>query len=286
VRAAGSRRFDALGAVTVTSGLLLLVYGLNHGSLHGWSSSGTLVSFAGAAAFLTAFVAVESRSAQPLVPFAALRNRTMVAADLTAFLLFGAFFSFIFLVSLFLQQVLQYSPTKTGLAWLATSVTGFFVAGFSSAKLVGRLGVRRMLVGGMAFAAVGLFMLATVPADAGYVAHLLIPLLLLGVSVGLAGPTVQIGAMTGVEQRQAGLAGGLVETMREIGGAVGIAAVSTVLVSRTSHAGPLAGFHGAFAVAAAMAVLGVVVAAVAFPRSKAEVVQLEGPDVPVVRDAV
>jgi EmrB/QacA subfamily drug resistance transporter len=268
IRAAGSRRFDALGAITVTAGLLLLVYGLNHGALHGWATAGTLGSFIGAAALLAAFVRVESRSRQPLVPFAVLRNRTMVAADLSAFLLFGAFFSFIFLVSLLLQQLLLYSPTKTGVAWLATSVTGFLVAGFSSAKLVGRFGVKRLLVGGFALAAVGLGLLTLVPSDAGYVADLLPALLLLGVSVGLTGPTVQIGAMTGVQRQQAGLASGLVETMREIGGAVGIAAVSTVLVSRTPVAGPLAGFHAAFGVAAAMAVLGAVVAAIAFPNVK------------------
>jgi MFS family permease len=169
---------------------------------------------------------------------------------------------------LLLQQLLLYSPTKTGVAWLATSVTGFLVAGFSSAKLVGRFGVKRLLVGGFALAAVGLGLLTLVPSDAGYVADLLPALLLLGVSVGLTGPTVQIGAMTGVQRQQAGLASGLVETMREIGGAVGIAAVSTVLVSRTPVAGPLAGFHAAFGVAAAMAVLGAVVAAIAFPNVK------------------
>ena len=267
IRTAGSRRFDALGAVTVTAGLLLLVFGLNHGSLHGWTSGATLGAFAGSAALLAMFVRVESRSRHPLVPFAALRNRTMVAADLSAFLLFGAFFSFIFLVSLLLQQLLLYSPTKTGLAWLATSVTGFFVAGFSSAKLVGRFGVKRLLVGGMAVAAVGLLLLSRVPAGAGYVTDLLPALLLLGVSVGVTGPSVQIGAMTGVDRRQAGLASGLVETMREIGGAVGIAAVSTVLVSRTSTAGPLGGFHDAFVVAGTMAALGAVVAGIAFPKA-------------------
>src|SRR5438477_513495 len=88
----GRRLGDVLGGVTVTAGLLLFVYGLNHGSLHGWASAGTIGSFAAAAALLAAFIRVESRSRQPLVPFAALRNRTMVAADLTAFLLFGAFF--------------------------------------------------------------------------------------------------------------------------------------------------------------------------------------------------
>src|SRR6266508_4183963 len=140
--AAGSRRFDAMGAAAVTAGLLLFVYGLNRGVDHGWTSATTLAIFAGAAALLAAFVRVESRSRSPLVPAVALRNRTMVAADLAAFLLFGAFFSFIFLVSLLMQQLLLYSPTRTGVAWLATSVTGFVAAGITGARLVSSFGVR------------------------------------------------------------------------------------------------------------------------------------------------
>jgi MFS family permease len=151
--AAGSRRFDALGASAVTAGLLLLVYGLNRGVDHGWTSPATLVCFAGALVLLTAFVRVESRTRSPLVPAVALRNRTMVAADLAGFLLFGAIFSFIFLGSLLMQQLLLYSPTRTGLAWLATSLTAFVAAGIAGARLVSAVGVRRLLVVGMALLA-------------------------------------------------------------------------------------------------------------------------------------
>jgi hypothetical protein len=118
----------------------------------------------------------------------------------------------------------------------------------------------------MAFATLGLLLLMRVPHGAGYVTNLLPALLLVGVSIGLCAPSVQIGALSGVEGRAVGLASGLVETMREIGGAVGIAAVSTVLVARSGHAGALGAFHSAFVVAVAMAALGALVAFVAFPR--------------------
>jgi EmrB/QacA subfamily drug resistance transporter len=273
-----SRRFDALGATAVTGGLLLLVYGLNRGVDHGWTSASTLALFAGALLLLATFVRLESRSRSPLVPGAILRNRTMVASDVAAFLLFGSFFSFIFLATLLMQQLLLYSPTRTGVAWLATSVTAFLAAGIAGARLVSSIGVRRLLIAGMSLLALGLLWLVRVPPGASYVTDLLPGFLLVGIAIGLCAPSAQIGALTRVAEGSVGLASGLVETMREIGGAVGIAVVSTVLVARTRDAVELAspaarqvaafeGFQTAFAVIAAVAALGIVVAALAFPRS-------------------
>jgi MFS family permease len=274
-----SRRFDALGAGTVTAGLLLLVYGLNRGVDHGWTNTTTMAIFVAAALLLAAFVRVEARSAAPLVPAAILRNRTMVASDLAAFLLFGAFFSFIFLASLLMQQLLAYSPTRTGLAWLATSITAFVAAGIAGAKLVSAVGVRRMLIVGLTLATLSMAWLTRVPPGADYVTDLLPALVLAGFAIGLSAPSVQIGALTGISGRMMGLASGLVETMREIGGAVGIAAASTVLAARTADANALAdpvarqaagfdAFQAAFTVTLAMAALGVIVAVVAFPRTR------------------
>ena len=273
-----SRRFDALGATAVTGGLLLLVYALNRGVDHGWTSASTLALFAGALLLLATFVRLESRSRSPLVPGAILRNRTMVASDIAAFLLFGSFFSFIFLATLLMQQLLLYSPTRTGVAWLATSVTAFLAAGIAGARLVSSIGVRRLLIAGMSLLLLGLLWLVRVPPGASYITDLLPGFLLVGIAIGLCAPSAQIGALTGVAERSVGLASGLVETMREIGGAVGIAVVSTVLVARTRDAVELAspaarqvaafeGFQTAFAVIAAVAALGIVVAALAFPRS-------------------
>ena len=149
-----NERFDVAGAVTATGGLLLLVYAFNRSTTYGWGSSTTLGLLAASLVILFAFVAVEARARSPLVPGTAVRNRTLVAANLASFFLFGAFFAFIFLGSLLMQQALGYSPTRTGLAWLATSATSFFAAGIAGAKLVGSVGVRRLLIGGFSLLAI------------------------------------------------------------------------------------------------------------------------------------
>jgi EmrB/QacA subfamily drug resistance transporter len=276
--AAGARGFDSLGATAVTGGLLLLVYGLNRGVDDGWTSPTTLALFAGALVLLVTFLRIESRTRSPLIPGAMLRNRTMVAADVAAFLLFGAFFSFIFLASLLMQQLLLYSPTRTGVAWLATSITAFLAAGLAGARLVTRFGVRRLVIVGMSALALGLVWLTRIPPGAGYLVDLLPAFVLLGIGIGLSAPSVQIGALSGVAGRSVGLASGLVETMREIGGAVGIAAVSTVLVARTrdvaeaaspaaQRAAAFEAFQSAFVLIVLVAAAGALVAALAFPRA-------------------
>ena len=261
-RERGVGRFDVAGATTVTGGLLLLVYALNRGADYGWASASTLLLFGAAAVMLVAFVRIEARSRHPLVPAAALRNRTLVAANLSAFFTFSAFFSFIFLGSLLMQQVLGYSATQTGVSWLATSVTAFIASALAGARLVGRFGVRRLLVAGLSLLAIGVLWLTRVPADANYATDLLPALLLAGVAIGLCAPSAQIGALSGVSDSATGLAAGLVETMREVGGAAGVAAVSTVLVSQAG----IDGFHAAFLVICIASALGALTAAVAFER--------------------
>ncbi len=256
------RRLDVTGATTATGGLLLSVYALHHAVEHGWFSGSTVVLFAAAAALLAVFVRVEARSAAPLVPAALLRNRSLVAANLTAFLGLCALLSFIFVGSLLMQQVLGYSPAQAGVAWLATTAT-VFVAAMAGARLVTRVGVRRLLLVGLSFVVVGALWMARTPADAGYLADLLPAFLLAGVGFGFCEPAVQLGALSGVAPSDAGLASGLVQTMCEIGGAAGVAAVSTVLVAGSG----LDGFHAAFGFIALLALLGVLTAAVTFARS-------------------
>ena len=262
----GTSKFDGAGAATITGGLLLLVYALNRGADHGWTSASTLSIFAAAGVLLIAFVGVESRSQSPLVPAAALRHRSLVAANLSAFFTFGAFFSFIFLGSLLMQQVLGYSPTKTGMSWLATSVTAFLASGLTGGLLVARVGVRNLLVTGLTILALSMLWLARVPADASYATDLLPAFLVAGVAIGLCAPSVQISALSGVAESSSGIASGLVETMREVGGAAGVAAVSTALVSQTG----LAGFHAAFVLIAVVSGIGALTAAVAFQRRTAD----------------
>jgi predicted MFS family arabinose efflux permease len=258
----GTRNFDVAGAATVTGGLLLLVYGLNRGAEDGWTSTTTLLLFVGAALLLASFVWIEASSRAPLVPAAAVRHRTLVAANLSAFFTFGAFFSFIFLATLLMQQVLGYSPTKTGLAWLSTSVTAFMASAVAGARLVALVGVRRLLVTGLSLLAISMLWLTRVPADASYLTDLLPAFLLAGIGIGVCAPSAQIGALSGVSESTSGLASGLVETMREIGGAAGVAAVSTALVSQAG----LDGFRTAFVVICVTAVIGALTAGVAFPR--------------------
>ena len=271
-----SERFDIAGAVTVTAGLLLLVYALNRGTESGWSSGMALGLLAASVVMLCAFVLIEARSRSPLVPGSSVRNRTLVAANLSAFFTFGAIISFIFLGSLLMQQVLGYSPTRTGVCWLATTATSFVAAAITGTRLVAVAGVRRLLVTGFSLLAISALLLTRVPADGHFATDLLPALLLAGVAGGLSAPAIQIGALSGVTRSMTGLASGLVETMREIAGAIGVAVVSTVLVSR---AGPFAGgadraaralgtadaFHAAYWVIFAFAALGALTAAIAFP---------------------
>lgn len=250
-----ARHYDALGAVTVTGGLIALVYALNRGVDHGWSAVSTVSIFAVSAVLLLSFVAVERRAPAPLVPGSVLRNRTMVAADFGAFFLFGAFYAFVFLGTLMMQQLLQYSPTRTGVAWLTTSLLAFVAAGLTGARLVPRFGVKRLVIAGMICIGLAAAWLTQLPADARYGPDLLPAFVLGGLAIGLTGPTLQIGALMHVAEHEAGMASGIIETMREIGGAVGVAAVTTVLVSR-SDTSLVDGFQGAFAVIVVLAVLG------------------------------
>ncbi|WP_226900011.1 MFS transporter [Nonomuraea phyllanthi] len=255
-------RLNVAGAGTVTGGLLTGVYALHHASTHGWFSVSTLAWFTAAGVLMAAFVRMERRSSTPLVPAGALRNRMLAAANLTALLAFGAFFSFIFLGSLLMQQELGYSPAQTGLAWLATTTTEFVTASVAG-RLAAVVGVRRLLVAGLMLIAAGMVWLTQVPADADYLTDLLPAFLLAGLGLGLCGPSLQIGALSGVSASESGIASGLIETMREIGPAAGVAAVSAVLVAGSG----LAGFHAAFAAIGVLAGLGATIAAIGFRRA-------------------
>ena len=200
-----SERFDVAGAVTVTAGLLLLIYALNYGAGHGWASGSALGLFAASVLLLAAFVRIEARSRSPLVPGSSVRNRTLVAANLSAFFTFGAFFAFIFLGSLLMQQVLGYSPTQTGVAWLATTATSFVAAAITGSKLVAVLGVRRLLVVAQSLLAISVLLLTRIPVGGDFATDLHPALLLAGVAGGMAAPAAQIGALSGVTDSNRGV---------------------------------------------------------------------------------
>jgi predicted MFS family arabinose efflux permease len=164
-----------------------------------------------------------------------------------------------------MQQVLGYTPSATGLAWLATTVTAF-VAAMAGGRLVGRMHTRWLLITGLMAVTAGTLWLARIPADAGYLDGLLPAFLVVGIGFGFCGPALQIGALSGVAASDTGLASGLVETMREIGGASGVAIVATALVGGTG----LSGFHTGLVITAVIALLGVIAAAAGFARSDHE----------------
>ncbi|WP_217428067.1 MFS transporter [Microlunatus speluncae] len=254
-------RLDVAGATTVTGGLLLFVYALHHGSGHGWLSLSTLALFAASVALLIIFARIEARSPAPLVPPSTWRNRSLVITNLTAFLATCGFLAFIFTGSLLMQQVLGYSPLLAGLAWLATTATILPVA-MIGGRLAGLVGVRTLLLVGLALFAAAALWLTRIPADGNFAIDLLPAFLAAGIGFGLCEPALQISALSGVSEEDTGLASGLIETMREVGGAAGVAVVATVLVA----GGGLAGFHLAFAVIGGLIILAVITAVVGFTR--------------------
>jgi MFS family permease len=269
--AAQERHFDAWGAITVTAGLSLLVYTLVDATDAGWGSSQTIGLLAVSALLLAAFVVIELRSRAPLVPFRIFRIRTLTGANVVGLLVGASLFSMFFFISLYMQQVLGFSPIKSGFSYLPLALTIIVSAGIAS-QLVTRIGFKPVLVTGMAFVAAGLLWFSQVSPGGGYVEDVLGPSLLAAVGLGFSFVTTTIAAVAGVEEREAGLASGLINTSQQVGGALGLAVLATVATSRTEDVlaqggGPGAlpnalteGFQSAFLGGAAFAVLGMVLA--------------------------
>ncbi len=260
------RSFDIPGAVTVTAGLSLLVYAVVDAVTSGWSSAATLERLAGALALLAAFVAIESRAAEPLVPFGIFRRRTLRGANAIGLLVGMSLFSMFFFISLYLQQVLGYSALKTGLAYLPLALAIILCAGGASV-LVTRIGFKTTMLIGMAFVAAALLWFAQVRAPGGsYAADVLGPSLLAGMGLGLVFVAVTIAAVTGTTPDEAGLASGLINTSQQVGGALGLAILASLANTRTrdllhggTHAVKVAltqGFQEAFLIGAGFAVVG------------------------------
>jgi EmrB/QacA subfamily drug resistance transporter len=228
-------RADIAGAATVTGGLMAVVYAINQSVDHGWTSATTLGFLAAGLAALALFVLIEHRSPSPLVPLSMFRRPTLNAANLAAALVFAAFFATIFQASLFMQQVLGYSALRTGLAYLAIAATAVVVAAGPAPRLLSRLGAGWALAAGQSASAVGLLLLARVPADAGYWTDLFPGFVLVGGGIGLSLVAAQVAAFIGIPKAVSGLAGGMVETAREIGGALGTAIVASVAIAGAGH---------------------------------------------------
>jgi MFS family permease len=232
--AARSRAFDLAGAVSVTAGLIVLVYAIVKAQAFGWGSARTLGLGAVALALLTAFLAIERRSPAPLVRLSIFRNRAISVANGVFLIVAGGLFGMFFFASLYVQEILGYSPLSAGLAFLP--VTGGIVVGAGTAQqLVKRIGVRANAVVGMAIASVGLFLLSGAPVDGTYAANLLPGLLVMSIGMGNTFVPLTLIATTGVEADDAGLASGLFNTAQQVGGALGLAVLSTLAADKTAN---------------------------------------------------
>jgi EmrB/QacA subfamily drug resistance transporter len=227
------RHFDALGAVTVTASLMLLVFGLTRTTTEGWTALETLGSFAASAVLMAIFLGIEIRSRSALVPLGIFRRRTLTGANLIGLGLGTMIFGMFFLLSLYMQQVLGYSAMQTGVGYLAVALTVVVSAAISQA-FVTRLGVKPVLVTGMVLLGGGLIYFSQISADGSYFADLLPGFLLIGVGMGFSFVPISIAALAGVEGPLAGLASGLINTSQQIGGALGLALLTTVATTHTS----------------------------------------------------
>ena len=226
------RRYDPLGAVTVTGGLVALVYAISQAPTAGWTAIRTLTLLAASAALLAAFLVIETRTETPLLPLRLFRLKTLTGSNAVGFLLGASFFSFFFTGTLYMQQVLGYSALKTGVAWLAASVTALALAG-PAQMLVTRVSAKLVMAAGMTLVGAGILWATQVPAHGHYWADLAGPFFVIGAGAAFTFIPVSIGALAGVGERDAGIASGLLNTSQQIGGAIGVAVASTVAVTHS-----------------------------------------------------
>jgi EmrB/QacA subfamily drug resistance transporter len=273
--ARGTRNFDLLGALSATIGLSLVVLGIVRTDQTGWGDSTTLAVIAAGIVLLAAFVLIEGRFAKvPLMPLRIYRSRTLSAANVVMLMLGAAAFGMWFFVSLYLQQVLGYSPIRAGLAFLPMTLA-IVVCSTLASRLVTRIGSKPLLIIGMLSLTVGLIWFTGISAHGTYVSDMLGASLLAAIGLGLSMVPAAISAVAGVAPQEAGLASGLVNTARLFGGALGLAILAAIATSRTNsdvshgvapHIALTNGFQLAFWVAAAFSVVGALVAAFGMPR--------------------
>jgi EmrB/QacA subfamily drug resistance transporter len=236
---------DVFGAVAVTSGLALLVYAVSTAPSHHWGSAKTLLLLAGAAALLGAFLVIEARTKDPLMPFHIFRIRTVAGANISALLLGASLFANFFLLTLYVQEVLGWSALKTGLTFIATAGSAVLWAGVAQG-LVTRFGAKPIMVIGFIGMLAGMLWYTTIPVHGSYWSDLLPGYLIIGFAIPFAFIPVSIAALAGIEHLEAGLASGIFNTAQQIGGAVGVAVVSSVQISRFDHLVSTDGFASAF----------------------------------------
>jgi EmrB/QacA subfamily drug resistance transporter len=277
-RDATVKSFDALGAVLVTGGLSSLVYAITQAGQDGWLAGKTVSFFSASLVMLIGFLAWEQRHPEPLMRLGILRIKTVSGANVAGFIMGTATFSLFLMLTLYMQQVLGYSPMKTGVGYLAVAGTAIFTSAIA-AQLVTRIGVKPVLAIGMTSLTGGLVYFTQVSVGGSYLADLLPGFLLIAVGLGFSFVPISIAALAGIQPAEAGLASGLINTSQQIGGALGIAALSTIATSRTSDAlaggatrtqALVDGFHGAFFAGVILAAIGIVAALTLIRRDELE----------------
>jgi EmrB/QacA subfamily drug resistance transporter len=264
--------YDLAGALSITGGLMLLVYTLVKTSDVGWGSAKTIVLLATSVALIVLFVVIESRARSPLMPLRILANRSVASADAVGLLVGAALLSMFFFLSLYLQQVLHYSALRTGISYLPLAVGIIIAAGLASA-LTSRFGAKPVLVAGLLALAGGMVWFSNVHTHGSYSRDVLGPSLIVALGLGFSFVPLTILAVSGTTDADAGLASGLINTAEQVGGAIGLAVLATIATSRTNsllraaHGAHSAlpgaltdGFSRAFIVGAGFAMLGIVLA--------------------------
>jgi EmrB/QacA subfamily drug resistance transporter len=273
---------DIAGAVAITAGLALLVYGVSEAPNHGWGSAWTISRLTVAVVLLVAFLVIESRAKDPLMPFRIFGVRTVAGANVAGLLLGAVIFANFFLLTLYVQQVLGWSALRTGLTFAATAGTAVLWAGLAQA-LVTKLGPKPVMAVGFVAMIAGMVWYAQIPVHASFASDLLPGYLLVGFALPFSFIPVSIAALAGVEAHEAGLASGLINTAQQIGGAIGVAVTSSISISHFRHLVQqgerfpeafTSGTQWAFWLTVGIAVFGLVATLVLIRRNELETVEV------------
>jgi EmrB/QacA subfamily drug resistance transporter len=274
---------DLGGAVSVTAGLLVLVFGIVKAQEYGWTSARTLGTGALAVALLATFVVIELRSKEPLIRLGIFGVRSLTSANVSMLFVMSGLFAMFYFASLYVQEILGYSPLKAGVAFLPITA-GIVIGAGISQQLIRQIGVRSVPLIGLGMAAAGLFLLGRLPTHGTYASDLLPGLMLMSIGMGLTFVPVTLIATTNIAAEDAGLASGLFNTSQQVGGALGLAALSTLAANRTSnlqgvsHATALVrGYHWAFVVGGVLMVFAAFLIVLLIRRADVAQIQTDEP---------
>jgi EmrB/QacA subfamily drug resistance transporter len=274
---------DLGGAVSVTAGLLVLVFGIVKAQEYGWTSARTLGTGALAVALLATFVVIELRSKEPLIRLGIFRVRSLTSANVSMLFVVSGLFAMFYFASLYVQEILGYSPLKAGVAFLPITA-GIVIGAGISQQLIRQIGVRSVPLIGLGMAAAGLFLLGRLPTHGTYASDLLPGLMLMSIGMGLTFVPVTLIATTNIAAEDAGLASGLFNTSQQVGGALGLAALSTLAASRTSNlhgvshdSALVQGYHWAFVVGGALMVVAAFLIVLLIRRADVAQIQTDEP---------